>query len=259
MKQWYEELFENFAGNYDNEHFTQGTLGECDFIESEINSDKSVRILDIGCGTGRHSIELARRGYDVTGIDLSECQISKAREKAKLAGVSVEFLTADARELNYAGEFGLAIMLCEGGFSLMETDEMNYAILQGAASSLLPGGKFIFTCLNGLFPLFHSVKEFMDKSADEAKKGSSNAGYNMQDFDLLTFRQKQKVKFSDDSGIEKELDSNERFYVPSEITWQLKSLGMSEIDIFGSKLGAYSRNDKLRTDDYEMLIVCKKQ
>ncbi len=48
-----------------------GTRGEVDFIEKEINFDKTKRILDIGCGTGRHAIELAKRGYNVTGIDLS--------------------------------------------------------------------------------------------------------------------------------------------------------------------------------------------
>ncbi len=58
-------------------------------------------------------------------------------------------------------EFDLAIMLCEGGFPLMETDEMNYQILQSAAKALNDKGKLIFTTLNGLFPLFHSVKEFL--------------------------------------------------------------------------------------------------
>ena len=72
MKQWYEELFENYGMKYDNECFTQGTIGECDFIEKEINYDKSLRILDIGCGTGRHTIELTKRGYTVVGVDLSE-------------------------------------------------------------------------------------------------------------------------------------------------------------------------------------------
>jgi 2-polyprenyl-3-methyl-5-hydroxy-6-metoxy-1,4-benzoquinol methylase len=87
MKQWYEELFQDYAYKYDNESFTSGTIGEVDFFEKEINFDKNVKILDIGCGTGRHSLELARRGYYVTGIDLSESQLSKARkiaEKEKL-------------------------------------------------------------------------------------------------------------------------------------------------------------------------------
>lgn len=259
MKQWYEQLFENYAEGYDNEHFTQGTLGECDFIEKEINSDKSIRILDIGCGTGRHSIELARRGYKVTGIDLSECALNKAREKAEKAGVSVHFLQGDARNLKFSNEFDLAIMLCEGGFCLMETDEMNYAILQSGVSALRSGGKFIFTCLNALFPLFHSVQEFMDKAAAEAETDQPNASYDSLKFDLMAFRQKDKIKFTDDSGREIELACNERFYAPSEISWLLKSLGMSEVDIFGSKLGAYSRQDKLQTDDFEMLVVSKKQ
>ncbi len=75
MKQWYEELFENYAETYDKETFAQGTIGECDFIEKEFNYNKKLNILDIGCGTGRHAIELAKRGYTVTGIDLSESQI----------------------------------------------------------------------------------------------------------------------------------------------------------------------------------------
>ena len=72
MKQWYEELFINYGKKYDNESFTQGTIGECDFIEKEIKHNKATKILDIGCGTGRHSIELAKRGYSIVGIDLSE-------------------------------------------------------------------------------------------------------------------------------------------------------------------------------------------
>ncbi len=56
MKQWYETLFENYAKSYDSECFVQGTIGEADFIEKEINFDKSKHILDIGCGTGFRDI-----------------------------------------------------------------------------------------------------------------------------------------------------------------------------------------------------------
>jgi len=81
-KQWYEIIFENYARKYDNENFAQGTIGECDFIEQELDGNKSLKILDVGCGTGRHSIELSGRGYFVTGIDLSESLLAMAREKA---------------------------------------------------------------------------------------------------------------------------------------------------------------------------------
>jgi ubiquinone/menaquinone biosynthesis C-methylase UbiE len=57
-KQWYESLFKNYGQKYDNENFTQGTIGECDFIEKELNHNKSLAILDVGCGTGRHTIEM---------------------------------------------------------------------------------------------------------------------------------------------------------------------------------------------------------
>ncbi len=99
MKQWYEEFFENCAETYDKENFTRGTMGEVDFIEKKINFDKSKKILDIGCGTGRHSIELAKRGYKVTGIDLSESQLKRAKEKTGKEKVNVNFIRADARKM----------------------------------------------------------------------------------------------------------------------------------------------------------------
>ncbi|MBN1353290.1 MAG: class I SAM-dependent methyltransferase [Candidatus Omnitrophica bacterium] len=253
MKQWYESLFENYAHKYDKECFVQGTAGECDFIEEEINCDKSLKILDIGCGTGRHAIELTKRGYNVTGVDLSEDQIKRAKEKAGEAGVTIDFQVQDARNLPFEGEFDVAIMLCEGAFSLMETDEMNFEILKNATKALKSKGKFIFTTLNGLFPLFHSVKEFYEAAQ---KEGQSQ--YKDCSFDLMTFRDHNTVVFEDDSGNKRELKCNERYYVPSEITWLLKSLGFKKIDIFGAKPGAFSKNDKLTTDDFEMLVVAER-
>ena len=253
MKQWYEILFKNYARKYDEEAFVQGTLGECDFVEAEVNFNKQINILDVGCGTGRHAIELAKRGYTVTGVDLSQAQIQHAREKAEAQGVEVDFQVQDARELPFSDEFDLVILICEGGFSLMETDEMNYRILEGAARALKNGGKLIFTTLNGLFPLFHSVKEFL-KSAGE--KG--HADYDKNSFDLMTFRDHNITTIIDDAGIKKELQCNERYYVPSEITWLLKSLKLKNIGIFGAKLGKFSREHKLTTDDYEMLVIAEK-
>jgi len=251
MKQWYEELFQDYADKYDRESFTAGTLGEADFIEKEAGFNKSVRILDIGCGTGRHSLELARRGYDVTGIDLSEAQLNKAKMIMLREKLKIEFLQRDARNFNFNQSFDLAIMICEGAFPLMETDEMNFSILKNAYSSLKQEGKIIFTTLNGLYPLFHSVKDFVNKGSDQGQSFDNT-------FDLMTFRDHSVYETEDDKGIKKVLKCDERYYVPSEITWLLKSAGFTKTEIFGCKLGAFSREDKLTTEDFEMLVIAKK-
>ncbi|MGV8120088.1 MAG: methyltransferase domain-containing protein [Candidatus Xenobiia bacterium LiM19] len=250
MPMWYEELFRNYSRSYEKECFTQGTVGEVDFLEKELGGNKNAKILDIGCGTGRHSIELAKRGYrNITAFDLSKDQITRARENADREKVSINFTIRDARDFNFKGRIDLAIMLCEGSFPLMETDEMNYAILKNAFRSLKRPGKLIFTTLNGLFPLFHSVQEFMEKHDQK---------YSKNTFDLMTFREHTRMKVTDDSGNEKTIESNERYYVPSEITWQLKCIGFGRTDIFGAKLGAFSREDGLTTEDYEMLVIAGK-
>lgn len=253
MKQWYEKLFENYGERYDKEVFAQGTEGECDFIEKELNYDKSLKIIDIGCGTGRHAIELTKRGYSVTGIDLSESQLKKAREKAGKANLKIEFLKYDARNLPFENRFDAAIMLCEGGFPLMETDEMNFGILKNVTKSLKSSSKFIFTTLNGLFPLFHSIDDFHETTTNE-----EGAHYKSHGFDLMTMRDYNVTTFIDDDGNEHKIECNERYYMPSEIDWLLKSLGFKKIDIFGAILGAFSREDRLTTEDYEMLVVAEK-
>lgn len=251
MKQWYEELFTNFAKTYDREDFTKGTLAEVDFIESEINHNKSFKILDVGCGTGRHSIELAKRGYSVVGIDLSEDQLKSARQKALKEGVQVDFFQKDARDFSFEQKFDLAIMICEGAFPLMETDEMNFKILNNISNSLSEKGKLILTTLNALFPLFHSVKDFINNN-------SATTSSEKNSFDLMTFRDQSNVKFTDDDGNEKEIVCNERYYIPSEITWLLKSIGFRKVDIFGCDIGKFSRTVELTPDHFEMLVIAEK-
>ncbi|MCX6163992.1 MAG: class I SAM-dependent methyltransferase, partial [Ignavibacteriae bacterium] len=222
-----------------------------DFIEKEIKFDKSKKILDLGCGTGRHSIELAKRGYNITGLDLSESLLKKAREKADALKLKINFIKEDARYFKLEDKFDLVTMICEGAFPLMETDEMNFSILKNAYNSLRENGKLIFTTLNGLFPLFHSVKDFINSENKEDVTEENT-------FDLMTFREYSVFKTTDDNGKEKVLNCNERYYVPSEITWLLKSLGFKKIKIFGCKLGTFSRSDKLTTEDFEMLVISEK-
>jgi len=253
QKKWYEVLFSNFGRTYDSEAFTRGTQGECDFIEKEIGYNKNLRILDVGCGTGRHTIELTKRGYNVTGIDLSESMLNIAREKAAAAGIDIVFMKCDARHLPFEEEFDVAIMLCEGAFPLMETDEMNYEILRNVAKSLRGKCRFIFTTLNGLFPVFHSVGKFKDENPGEEAHSIQNNTFN-----IMTLRDQSITEIADDSGKKRLIESNERYYMPSEITWLLKSLGFKKTDIFGAKLGAFSRNDQLTSNDFEMLVIAER-
>lgn len=252
MKKWYEKLFENSAKKYDNERFVKGTHGECDFIEKELGYNKDLKIIDVGCGTGRHAIELTKRGFKIVGIDLSASQIKRAKEKAKVEGVNIEFLVGDARQLPFNNEFEIAIMMCEGGFPLMETDEENFEILKSVVNSIKKNGKLIFTTLNGLFPIFNSTHKF---AKDKEKE---NAQFYDNNFDLMTFRDHFTTEFEDDFGNKKRINCNQRFYIPSEITWLLKTLGCKKIEIFGAKLGQFSREDKLTIQDFEMLVIANK-
>jgi 2-polyprenyl-3-methyl-5-hydroxy-6-metoxy-1,4-benzoquinol methylase len=252
MTPWYEALFANFGKTYDKESFTQGTVGEVDFVERELEADRSKRILDVGCGTGRHDIELAKRGYRVTGFDLSEGQLRLAREKAAAADVTVDFQRRDATQPHFDQEFDAAIMFCEGAFSLMETDEKNFAILAHAAAALRPGGKLLLTTLNALFPLFHSVKDFLDAG----KSGTTTIG--RLTFDVMTFRENSELTFTDDAGQSQTIETNERYYPPAEMRWLLQTAGFAKVDIFGCHLGQFSREHVLTTDDFEMLVVAEK-
>jgi hypothetical protein len=142
-------------------------------------------------------------------------------------------------------------MLCEGAFPLMETDEMNFRILQNAYNSLKDNGKLIFTTLNGLFPLFHSVQDFINR---ESAQGTSSDNT----FDLMTFRDYSVYEMTDDNGVTKTLACNERYYVPSEISWLLHQTGFRNAEIFASKLSAFSRADTLTHNDFEMLVIAEK-
>jgi SAM-dependent methyltransferase len=249
MSKWYVDLFKNYAKSYDKEIFTQGTTGEVDFIEKEINFNKSISILDVGCGTGRHLTELRKRGYkNLTGLDLSLDQLSAA--KNKFASDSINLICTDATKFKLNKEFDLVIMLCEGSFSLMETDEMNFDILKNISKVIKSGGKFIFTAPNALYPLKHSVKEFLNNSG----AGGNTDNHN---FDLLTLRDYSTFEITKDNGQTDKLFCNERYYMPSEITWLLKSIGFSGIEIYAACLGNYSRQ-KLTDNDYEMLVISKK-
>jgi len=105
-------VFEEYAEYYDILYQDKDYEAECDFLEQIFAryAQHPVRtILDLGCGTGGHALPLARRGYEVTGVDLSEHMLERARQKAAEAGLAISFHQGDIRSLNLGCTFDAVI------------------------------------------------------------------------------------------------------------------------------------------------------
>ena len=95
MSSMWRDFFDSQAATYEENPFTKNTVAEVDFLLSLYPLKPGASILDIGCGTGRHSIELAKRGYQMTGLDLSEKMLEVAKTNAR--ELKIEWVNADAR------------------------------------------------------------------------------------------------------------------------------------------------------------------
>lgn len=139
---WYEEFFgEDYMRFHlrGGEREEQRALSECDFVASALELHPSARVLDLCCGQGRHAVELARRGFNVTGFDLSDFLLGLARDRAEKADVTVNFVRGDMRELPWENAFD-AVVLLFTAFGYLETDEEDERSLQAIQVALRPGG-----------------------------------------------------------------------------------------------------------------------
>lgn len=118
------------------------TAVETNFLESQLRLPAGARILDVGCGFGRHSIELAQRGYTVTGIDPAAAMIAAAQEQAAAAGVSVDFRQARGEEFTTGTPFDAAICLFTS-LGQLGPDGDNSALVSRVVDALKPGGLFV--------------------------------------------------------------------------------------------------------------------
>src|SRR2546422_8061927 len=124
------------------------TPNEIDRLEALLQLRPPLRILDLPCGQGRHAIELARRGYEVTGMDLSPYLIGVAKARAEAGGVEVRWLEGDMRRPVPGKRFDLVLNLFTSfGYFLDEADDR--LVVQAAAAMLEPGGRFLLEIING--------------------------------------------------------------------------------------------------------------
>src|SRR5205814_2416582 len=146
--EWWRSWFgPGYLALYD-EYLAQRTPVEIDQLEALVELRPPQRILDLPCGQGRHAIELARRGYDVTGADLSPYLLSVAEERGRARGVRVRWLSADMRRPIAGETFDIVLNLFTSlGYFADEADDRK--VVRSAASMLVPGGRFVLEVING--------------------------------------------------------------------------------------------------------------
>jgi len=134
------------------------TPGEVDAIERLLEIRPPLRILDLACGQGRHSIDLARRGYQVTGLDHSRYLLDVAAQRAAAAGVTVRWVEGDMRQ-PYAVPGGVDVVVnLFTSFGYFADDADDLMVLRAVAGVLRPGGRFLLEVLNGEW-IMHTFAE----------------------------------------------------------------------------------------------------
>ena len=224
---WFEPLAAHMGPAYLRYSFTKGTVNEIDFIVRQLDVKPGARILDVGCGPGRHSHELARRGFLVHGIDISQAFVDLATSNA-VDGSSFERM--DARAMTFDNEFDVAICLCQGAFGLMTAGGHDIDVLTGIRRALKPQGALALSAFNAYF----AVKYFEEAVFDAA------SGVN---------HEKTEVRNQDGEVLGADLWTG--CYTPRELRLMLEKAKMNVRDIFSVDPGAYANAvPSLETSEY---------
>ena len=131
------------------------TGAEVDRALAILGAQGGERVLDMACGTGRHSHELARRGFEVVGVDISPDLLSIAEADADAESLNASFLAADLRELDFDEEFDLVLNLNDGAIGYFETEEENHRTFEVIAAALRAGGANLLQLPNVLYAETH--------------------------------------------------------------------------------------------------------
>ncbi len=162
----FEDVADHLGDAYLRYSFTKGTEQEVEYLVGALDLTPGQRLLDVGCGPGRHSHALAKRGIEVVGIDISATFVALAQAAAPSGAT---FVRLDARDLPYAAEFDAAISLCQGAFGLVgaAVDELpvtsvglndadpDGTVLEGMARALRPGGRLAVSAFSAYFQVHH--------------------------------------------------------------------------------------------------------
>ena len=231
---WFEPIAEHLGSAYLRYSFTKGTTQEIDFVVGALDLKPGDRLLDIGCGPGRHAHELARRGMVVHGIDISQRFIDLATETAPPGAT---FERRDARAMRFDDEFDAAICLCQGAFGLMTAPGDNISVLAGIAAALRPGGALALSAFSSYFAVkYHETATF------DAASGVSH----------------ERTEVRNEQGVAAEVDLWTTCFTPRELRLMCDQVGLVVADLYSVEPGAYAATPP-STETAEFLVIARRR
>jgi SAM-dependent methyltransferase len=224
-KPWFEEVFdEDYLRTLPFMRVEQ-TLREVEFIEASLKLPVGAEVLDVGCGYGRHAIELVHRGLNVTGLDLSLPLLIRAADEAQRRSVSVNFVHADMREMAFENQFdGAYSMLTSFGYF---DEEANLRVAEGIARALKPGARLLLDVVNRDYVV-------PDLPSRVWWEGNGCVVLEEVDFNFHTSRivTHRSIVFEDGRQVEQEISI--RAYSLHELGRLLRQAGLRVIDVSGT-------------------------
>jgi SAM-dependent methyltransferase len=231
---WWRTWFgPSYLALYDDA-LRERTPVEIDGLENLLRLRPPLRILDLPCGQGRHAIELAHRGYDVTGMDISPFMIDVARDRAKAVGLQVRWLTGDMRMPIPGESFDLIVNLFTS-FGYFADDADDYQVLAAAAGMLKPNGRFVLEVING--------ERVM---ANFEERGWFTVGQSAVMESRVLDRSAQRMVVERTVSTPSETETNVhtlRLYTGPQIEAGMHQAGLRRCDLFGGWDGAPLQRD----------------
>ena len=251
---WYKTFYdEHYLKEYANGLTDERTQREVDFISSTLNLPQAAsdatggaRILDLCCGHGRHTVELAAAGYSMVGQDLSATFLDLAKGAAAARNLQIQFVHADMREIPFEGEFDAVINIFTA-FGYFD-DAENQKVLDAVARALKPEGKFLIDLLNAP----RIIRDLLVQSWDELPDGT--VVLTQRDYNLLTGNNEERRTYIAPDGGKREIDLTWRMYFYPEFVKMLNHAGLAPIQVFGSFDGS-----EYTLDSNRMIVLAEKQ
>ena len=234
-----EEWLDEIALNIPEER----TRKEVDFVLERLELEQGARVLDVACGHGRHSLELARRGFRVTGVDLSPRSIELAREAAASEGLDATFVERDARELDFYAEFDASINLFTSVLGYFDEEADNRRVVEAVARALRPGGSFLVDTIN----LLSLARGFQELHWQEFESGTLMVEHRA--FDFERGRSLSDWMFVSRDGSRKTIRHSLRVYAPHELITMFEA---ADLDVLG-RWGNFD-GDEISFDAWRLIL-----